>query len=134
MKTIFAKMILKVTTAASVSIASLVVTIPVMAASFIPFSFKTNVTASPDPTGNLLNDPTRDIRLDSVVFNGNTISNFEVVKQRFSRTIPTALRMEVYWVYSMQDEVLIPLKITCLEKVPQNPTQQIKTLLAVWVT
>jgi hypothetical protein len=81
MKTIFAKTILKVTTAASVSITSLVATIPVMAASFIPFSFKTNVTASPDPTGNLLNDPTRDIRLDSVVFNGNTISNFEVVNQ-----------------------------------------------------
>ncbi|ARV62786.1 PEP-CTERM sorting domain-containing protein [Nostocales cyanobacterium HT-58-2] len=63
--------------------ASLVATVPAQAASFTPFSFKTNVTASPidDPTGNLLNDPTRDIRLDSVVFNGNTISNFEVVKQ-----------------------------------------------------
>ncbi|BAY42509.1 hypothetical protein SAMD00079811_00860 [Scytonema sp. HK-05] len=71
------------TTAAFVSIASLVTTLPAMAASFTQFSFKTNVTASPinDPTGNLLNDPTRDIRLDSVVFNGNTISNFEVVKQ-----------------------------------------------------
>lgn len=71
------------TTAASISMASLVVTLPAMAASFTQFSFKTNVTASPinDPTSNLLNDPTRDIRLDSVVFNGNTISNFEVVKQ-----------------------------------------------------
>jgi hypothetical protein len=34
-------------TAASVSIASLITTTPAQAASFIPFSFKTNVTASP---------------------------------------------------------------------------------------
>ncbi|KAF3885199.1 MULTISPECIES: hypothetical protein [Nostocales] len=83
MKTIFARTISIATTTAFVSIASWVATIPVMAASFIPFSFKTNVTASPinDPTSNLLNDPTRDIRLDSVVFNGNTISNFELVNQ-----------------------------------------------------
>ena len=51
------------------------------AASFVPFWFKTNVTATPDTTGNpnLLNDPTRDIRLDSVTYNGTTYSNFEVV-------------------------------------------------------
>jgi hypothetical protein len=63
--------------------AFLAIAVPAMAASFTPFSFKTNVTASPinDPTGNLLNDPTRDIRLDSVEFNGNTINNFELVKQ-----------------------------------------------------
>jgi hypothetical protein len=51
------------------------------AASFVPFWFQTNVTASPDTTGspNLLNDPTRDIRLDSVTYNGKTYNNFEVV-------------------------------------------------------
>ena len=51
------------------------------AASFVPFWFKTNVTASPDTTGNpnLHNDPTRDIRLDSVTYNGRTYNNFEVV-------------------------------------------------------
>jgi hypothetical protein len=51
------------------------------AASFVPFWFQTNVTASPDTTNNpnLLNDPTRDIRLDSVTYNGVTYSNFEVV-------------------------------------------------------
>ncbi len=83
MKTIFALMSAIATTAASVSIASLVAAVPAVAASFTPFSFKTNVTASPinDPTGNLLNDPSRDVRLDSVVFNGNTINQFELVKQ-----------------------------------------------------
>lgn len=51
------------------------------AASFVPFWFQTNVTASPDTTGNpnLLNDPTRDIRLDSVTYNGKNYNNFEVV-------------------------------------------------------
>ncbi|MBD2409837.1 PEP-CTERM sorting domain-containing protein [Nostoc calcicola FACHB-389] len=83
MKTIFAKTMAIATSAASISITSLMVTAPAQAASFTGFSFKTNVTATPinDPTGNLLNDPTRDIRLDSVEFNGTTISNFEVVKQ-----------------------------------------------------
>jgi len=53
----------------------------VQAASFVPFSFQTNVTATPssDPNGVLLNDPTRDVRLDSVVFGGTTINQFEVV-------------------------------------------------------
>ncbi|WP_257209992.1 exosortase-dependent surface protein XDP2 [Nostoc linckia] len=59
------------------------VAVPAQAASFTAFSFKTNVTATPinDPTSNLLNDPTRDIRLDSVEFNNTTINNFEVVNQ-----------------------------------------------------
>ncbi|MDF5713446.1 MAG: PEP-CTERM sorting domain-containing protein [Rhizonema sp. NSF051] len=83
MKTIFGLTIAIVTTAASVSMASLVATVPAVAATFSPFSFKTNVTATQinDPTGNLLNDPSRDVRLDSVVFNGNTINQFELVKQ-----------------------------------------------------
>ncbi|MCF2148590.1 PEP-CTERM sorting domain-containing protein [Desmonostoc muscorum LEGE 12446] len=83
MRTIFAKTIAIATSAASISITSLMVIAPAQAASFTGFSFKTNVTATPinDPTGNLLNDPTRDIRLDSVEFNGRSISNFEVVKQ-----------------------------------------------------
>jgi hypothetical protein len=51
------------------------------AATFVPFSYKTNVIATPDGTGNpnLLNDPTRDILLDSVTYNGQNYSNFEVV-------------------------------------------------------
>jgi len=51
------------------------------AASFSSFSFTTNRTASPPPAGSsLLNDPTRDIRLDSVTAaNGTTYSVFEVV-------------------------------------------------------
>ena len=54
---------------------------PARAVGFLPFSFQTNVTASPDLTGNpnLLNDPTRDVRLDSVVFNGLTVSQFDLV-------------------------------------------------------
>lgn len=58
-------------------------TIPSQAATFTPFSFQTNVTASPptDPTSNLLNDPTKDIRLDSIVFGGGTINQFEVVSE-----------------------------------------------------
>ncbi|MBF2028523.1 MAG: PEP-CTERM sorting domain-containing protein [Oscillatoriales cyanobacterium C42_A2020_001] len=51
------------------------------AATFTPFSFQTNVTASPpiEPASGLLNDPTKDIRLDSIVFGGGTINQFEVV-------------------------------------------------------
>jgi hypothetical protein len=51
------------------------------AASFSSFSFTTNRTASPPPSGSaLLNDPTRDIRLDSVTTStGTTYSIFEVV-------------------------------------------------------
>ncbi|MBN3943564.1 MAG: exosortase-dependent surface protein XDP2 [Nostoc sp.] len=81
MTNIFAKTIAITTSAASISVASLILTVPAQAASFTSFSFKTNVTATPinDPTSSLLNDPTRDIRLDSVEFNGKTISSFEVV-------------------------------------------------------
>ncbi|MEH2085251.1 exosortase-dependent surface protein XDP2 [Nostoc sp.] len=69
------------TSAASISVASLILTLPAQAASFTQFSFQTNVTATPtnDPTSSLLNDPTRDIRLDSVEFSGRTINSFEVV-------------------------------------------------------
>lgn len=51
------------------------------AASFSSFSFTTNRTASPPPSGStLLNDPSRDIRLDSVTTStGTTYSIFEVV-------------------------------------------------------
>lgn len=50
------------------------------AASFSSFSFSTNSTASPPGGPNVLNDPTRDIRLDSVTTaNGITYSLFEVV-------------------------------------------------------
>ncbi len=83
MKTILAKMRAIATSTTSISITSLMVAVPAQAASFTAFSFKTNVTATPinDPTSNLLNDPTRDIRLDSVEFNNTTINNFEVVNQ-----------------------------------------------------
>ncbi|MBC1236278.1 exosortase-dependent surface protein XDP2 [Nostoc sp. 2RC] len=83
MKTILAKMMAIATSTTSISITSLMVAVPAQAASFTAFSFKTNVTATPinDPTSNLLNDPTRDIRLDSVEFNNTTINNFEVVNQ-----------------------------------------------------
>lgn len=76
MKNIFVQ-----TIAIATSAASLMMSLPAQAASFTAFSFKTNVTATPDPTGNLLNDPTRDIRLDSVEFNQQTINSFEVVNQ-----------------------------------------------------
>ncbi len=69
-------------TAALAGLALIAITIPsAQAATFVPFWFKTNVTASPDTTGNpnLLNDPTRDIRLDSVTYNGQNYNNFEVV-------------------------------------------------------
>ncbi|MBD2611272.1 MAG: PEP-CTERM sorting domain-containing protein [Nostoc sp. GBBB01] len=83
MKTILAKMMAIATSTTSISVTSLMVAVPAQAASFTAFSFKTNVTATPinDPTSNLLNDPTRDIRLDSVEFNNTTINNFEVVNQ-----------------------------------------------------
>jgi hypothetical protein len=80
MRTIFAKTISIATTAASVSIASLIAT-PAQAASFTSFSFKANVTASPSNNPTLLNDPTKDIRLNSVQFQGKTISEFELVNQ-----------------------------------------------------
>ncbi|AUT02445.1 PEP-CTERM sorting domain-containing protein [Nostoc sp. CENA543] len=76
MKTIFVK-----TIAIATGAVSLMMTLPAQAASFTAFSFKTNVTATPDPAGNLLNDPTRDVRLDSVEFNGRTINSFAVVNQ-----------------------------------------------------
>jgi hypothetical protein len=62
--------------AIALAIASVATTLPAQAASFTPFSFKTNVTASPNLTGNanLLNDPTRDIRLDSVQYGGQTVN------------------------------------------------------------
>jgi hypothetical protein len=50
------------------------------AASFSSFSFTTNRTASPSTGPNVVNDPTRDIRLDSVTTSsGNTYSIFELV-------------------------------------------------------
>ncbi|MEG3437488.1 exosortase-dependent surface protein XDP2 [Pannus brasiliensis CCIBt3594] len=63
------------------------------AANFLPFSFQTNVTASPNTTGNpnLLNDPTRDVRLDSVVFNGLTVGQFDLVNSA------TVIRNDTYF-------------------------------------
>lgn len=80
MKTVFKKTtaIAKATFAV---LAALAASLPAQAATFVPFSFKTNVTASPTSDPNLLNDPTKDVRLDSVVFGGNTISQFELVKE-----------------------------------------------------
>ncbi|MEB3155810.1 MAG: hypothetical protein VKO26_00030 [Cyanobacteriota bacterium] len=43
------------------------------AASFTAFSFTTNQTASPATGPGLLNDPTRDIRLDSIVLSSGTL-------------------------------------------------------------
>jgi hypothetical protein len=69
----------------SIALASLttvsIATPSAKAAVFTPFWYKTNVIATPDSTGNpnLLNDPTRDILLNSVTYNGRTYSNFEVV-------------------------------------------------------
>lgn len=59
---------------------SFLVATPADAASFSPFSFATNSTARP-PTGpSVVNDPNRDIRLDSVTAaSGVTYSVFEVV-------------------------------------------------------
>lgn len=80
MKTVFEKTTV-IATAASASITILTANLPTQAATFTSFSFKTNVTASPTSAPNLLNDPTKDIRLDSVVFGANTISQFELVKE-----------------------------------------------------
>lgn len=55
---------------------------PVAAASFSSFSFVTNRTATPAPPSSptLLNDPTRDIRLDSILAaNGTLYQHFELV-------------------------------------------------------
>ena len=62
------------------SVLPVLVTASAQAASFSAFSFTTNRTASP-PTGpGLLNDPTRDVRLDSIVTtNGTVYSEFVVV-------------------------------------------------------
>jgi len=67
--------------AIALAMAAVVTTLPAQAASFTPFSFKTNVTASPNLSGNpnLLNDPTKDIRLDSVQYSGQTVNQFQVV-------------------------------------------------------
>lgn len=59
---------------------SLVPSSEARAASFSSFSFTTNRTASPSTGPNVVNDPTRDIRLDSVTTSsGNTYSIFELV-------------------------------------------------------
>ena len=68
-------------TVTSAALAVLAASLPAQAVTFVPFSFKTNVTASPetDPASGLLNDPTKDILLDSVVSGGKTTNLFEVV-------------------------------------------------------
>lgn len=68
-------------TVTSAVLAVMVASLPAQAVTFVPFSFTTNVTASPptEPASGLLNDPTKDILLDSVVSGGNTTSRFEVV-------------------------------------------------------
>ncbi len=68
-------------TVTSAALAVLAASLPARAVTFVPFSFTTNVTASPptDPASGLLNDPTKDILLDSVVSSGNTTNLFEVV-------------------------------------------------------
>jgi hypothetical protein len=68
-------------TITSAALAVFAASLPAQAVTFVPFSFTTNVTASPptDPASGLLNDPTKDILLDSVVFGGNTTNVFEVV-------------------------------------------------------
>lgn len=69
------------TTTVSLSIAAVFFNLSATAATFTPFSFVTNVTASPNLSSNpnLLNDPTLDVRLDSVSWGGITVNNFEVV-------------------------------------------------------
>lgn len=58
----------------------LLLSAPTSAASFSAFSFVTNRTATPPSSGSLLNDPTRDIRLDSILAaDGTLYSSFEVV-------------------------------------------------------
>ncbi len=68
-------------TITSAALAVLAASLPAQAVTFVPFSFTTLVTASPstDPASGLLNDPTKDILLDSVVSGGNTTNLFEVV-------------------------------------------------------
>lgn len=82
--------------AIALAIATVASTFPAQAASFTPFSFKTNVTASPNlgPNPNLLNDPTKDIRLDSVTIGSKTINQFQVVSgakviQNDTSTLPS---------------------------------------------
>jgi hypothetical protein len=59
---------------------SIVAPVQASAASFSSFSFTTNRTASPATGPNVVNDPTRDIRLDSVIAADGTIySAFELV-------------------------------------------------------
>jgi hypothetical protein len=66
--------------AMAASVLTMLVTASAQAASFTPFSFTTNRTASPATGPGLLNDPTRDIRLDSIVTTtGRVYSQFEVV-------------------------------------------------------
>lgn len=81
MKPLFSKKAVSAT-ALSVSLSALVAHLPAQAATFAPFSFNTNVTASPssEPSNGLLNDPTKDIRLDSVTAGNNTINRFELVQ------------------------------------------------------
>lgn len=69
------------TTAISLSIAAVSLSLSAQAATFTPFSFLTNVTASPNLSSNpnLLNDPTRDVRLDSVDVGGLSVTDFELV-------------------------------------------------------
>jgi hypothetical protein len=58
----------------------LLLSAPTSAASFSAFSFVTNRTATPPSSGSLLNDPTRDIRLDSILAaDGTLYSSFKVV-------------------------------------------------------
>lgn len=80
MKPIFSKKS-TIATITCATIATLATNLPAQAISLVPFSFTTNVTASPDLSGNLnlLNDPTRDILLNSVNYGGTTVNLFEVV-------------------------------------------------------
>jgi hypothetical protein len=78
MSTLFAKTT-AIATATSAAISALLSGLPAQAATFIPLTFKTNVTATPSTDPTLFNDPTRDILLNSVEFGGNTVSQFEVV-------------------------------------------------------
>jgi len=65
--------------AIALAIAVVATTLPAQAASFTPFSFKTNVTTSSTVIPDLLNDPTKDIRLDSVQYGGQTVNQFQVL-------------------------------------------------------
>ncbi|WP_013334386.1 exosortase-dependent surface protein XDP2 [Gloeothece verrucosa] len=83
MNNLLLKTIAVFTTVTSTSITMLALIRPASAAIFTPFSFNTHVTATPasDPNSGLLNDPTRDVRLDSVEFQGTTVTNFELVNK-----------------------------------------------------